>query len=84
MAGFKRIIHGCDGNDANNALNWKFGGQRIKGEYTYEINRARTNRPWPPITQRSGDCLGWYKPGWSEYKIHGARWATSDHGQDTL
>lgn len=30
----KRIIHGCDGNDKANPMNWKFGGQWRKGDNT--------------------------------------------------
>ncbi|KAF1812794.1 SGNH hydrolase [Eremomyces bilateralis CBS 781.70] len=84
LSAFKKIIHSCDGNDSNNPLNWKFGGKFEQGEYTYEVNVKRTNRPWPPIKKRNGYCEGWYKVFWGEYKIRGHGWAGHDYGQDTL
>lgn len=38
LQSFDRLINGCDGNDPNNPMNWKFGGRYVRGEYTYEIN----------------------------------------------
>lgn len=67
---FKRIVHGCDGNDPKNPLNWKFGGRWLRDEYTYEINVKRDNRPWP-LTKTHGKCVGWYKVLYSEYSIQG-------------
>lgn len=84
MESFDRLINGCDGNDPNNPMNWKFGGQYVRGEYTYEINVKRDNRPWPPITKAHGDCKGWYKVFYSDYKLHGAGWSTWDKGEDTV
>ena len=84
MDSFDRLINGCDGNDPNNPMNWKFGGQYVRGEYTYEINVKRDNRPWPPITKAHGDCKGWYKVFYSDYKLHGAGWSTWDKGEDTV
>lgn len=81
---FSNIINGCDGNDPNNPMNWKFGGQKVKGEYTYEVNVKRDNRPWPPIKKPYGDCEGWYKVFYGNYKMHGAGWSTYDWGQQSL
>ncbi|EZF78372.1 hypothetical protein H105_00529 [Trichophyton soudanense CBS 452.61] len=69
---FNRIINGRDGNDANNPMNWKFGG------------RWRENRPWPPIKKPHGSCEGWYKAMYSDYKLHGAGWSTYDSGRQTI
>ena len=49
LSAFDGIINGCDGNDEKNPTNYKFGGRYVKGEYTYEVNTKRDNRPWPPI-----------------------------------
>ncbi|KAL8730078.1 MAG: hypothetical protein Q9166_004277 [cf. Caloplaca sp. 2 TL-2023] len=84
LESFDRIINGCDGNDPNNPMNWKFGGRYIRGEYTYEVNVKRENRPWPPIKKAHGDCTGWYKVFYSDYKLHGAGWSTWDKGEETL
>ncbi|DAA74179.1 TPA_exp: Uncharacterized protein A8136_3677 [Trichophyton benhamiae CBS 112371] len=81
---FNRIINGCDGNDANNPMNWKFGGRWVRGGYTYEINVKRENRPWPPIKKPHGSCEGWYKAVYSDYKLHGAGWSTYDSGRQTI
>ncbi|KAL8911338.1 MAG: hypothetical protein Q9171_003465 [Xanthocarpia ochracea] len=77
LESFDRIINGCDGSDPENLMNWKFGGRYVRGEYTYEVNVKRDNRPWPPIKEPHGDCKGWYK-------LHGAGWSTWDDGEDTL
>lgn len=84
LESFDRIINGCDGNDPENPMNWKFGGRYVRGEYTYEVNIKRDNRPWPPTKKPHGDCKGWYKGWWSDYKLHGGGWATWDKGEDTL
>lgn len=84
LESFDRIINGCDGNDPENPMNWKFGGRYVRGEYTYEINVKRDNRPWPPIKEPHGDCKGWWKVFYSDYKLHGAGWSTWDSGEDTL
>ena len=68
---FKRIINGCDGNDPdNNPMDWKFGGQWRRGEYNYEVNIKRTNRPWP-LKAAHGSCKGNYKFIFSSYDIYG-------------
>lgn len=84
LESFDRLVNGCDGNDPENPMNWKFGGRYVRGEYTYEINVKRDNRPWPPIKEAHGDCKGWYKVFYSDYKLHGAGWSTWDKGEDTL
>jgi hypothetical protein len=84
LESFERIINGCDGNDDQNPMNWKFGGRYVRGEYTYEINIKRDNRPWPPIREAYGACEGWYKVFYSSYKLHGAGWSTWDKGEDTI
>lgn len=71
-----RIINGCDGNDPENPMNWKFGGRHVKAERTFEVNIKRDNRPWPPIKKPYGACEGWYKAVYSDYKLHGAGWST--------
>ncbi|KAF7511750.1 hypothetical protein GJ744_003481 [Endocarpon pusillum] len=81
---FDRIIDGCDGNDANNPMNWKFGGRNVRGEYTYEVHVKRDNRPWPPIKEPYGNCRGMYKFIYSDYKLHGAGWSTWDSGEQTI
>ncbi|KAL2068494.1 hypothetical protein VTL71DRAFT_14831 [Oculimacula yallundae] len=85
LAAMKRIIHSCDGSDPENPMNWKFGGRRIIGEYEYEIypNSPKT-RPWPVIKKTHGDCEGWYKVFYGNYKMHGAGWASADFGKSTL
>jgi hypothetical protein len=77
----KKLIHNCD---TNNAMNWKFGGQYVRGEATYEINIKRDNRPWPPPEEAYGSCKGWYKFLFSSYTLYGAGFSTWDWGQKTL
>ncbi|KAL2133777.1 hypothetical protein VTI74DRAFT_1714 [Chaetomium olivicolor] len=79
-----RIINSCDGNDAYNPLDWKFGGEWQRGRFTYQVNPSRENRPWPVPKERSGSCKGWYHGVWSSYVIRGKGWATNDWGQKTL
>jgi Alpha-galactosyl-binding fungal lectin len=68
---FERIINGCDGGDPENPLNWKFGGKWRKGEYSYELNIKRDNRPWPMIKATHGSCNGNWAPLLSHYNIRG-------------
>ena len=84
MDAFNRIVTGCDANDPDNPMNWKFGGRYAQDEYTYEINVKRDNRPWPPIKKPYGDCEGWYKVFFSSYKLKGGGWASWDKGEETI
>lgn len=84
LESFDRIINGCDGNNDQNPMDWKFGGRYVRGEYTYEVNIKRSNRPWLPIKAAYGACEGWYKVFFSSYKLHGAGWSTWDKGEDTI
>ena len=84
LESFDRIINSCDGNDPDNPMNWKFGGRYVRGAYTYEVNIQRDNRPWPPIKTPTGECEGWYKVFFGEYKMRGAGWSGWDSGQKTL
>jgi hypothetical protein len=81
---FSRIINGCDGNDPMNPMDWKFGGEYKRGEYTYTLTPAADNRPWPPIQKTGGSCKGWYHGFWSSYEIYGAGFSDWDFGQQTL
>lgn len=79
------IINGCDvPSGGDNPMNWKGGGKRVEGEYTYTINIYRTNRPWPPPDEPTQSCEGWYKVLFQSYDIYGAGWATYDYGQKSL
>jgi len=78
------VINNCDGNDSENPMNWKFGGEYIHGDYTYTVTPKRNKRHWPPPKEAGGDCLGWYHGVWSSYVMHGYGWAGHDSGQDTL
>lgn len=71
LESFERIINGCDGNDPENPLNWKFGGRWRRGEYSYEINIKRDNRPWPAIKATYGSCKGDWRVVYSHYNIRG-------------
>ncbi|AEO68674.1 uncharacterized protein THITE_2053289 [Thermothielavioides terrestris NRRL 8126] len=79
-----RIINGCDGNDPENPMDWKFGGEWQRGRFTYQVNPSRTNRPWPVPTAPSGSCKGWWHGVWSSYVIRGKGWATNDFGRKAL
>lgn len=83
-AAINRILDGCDGNDPNNPMNWKFGGNYINGAYTYNIAPVRKNRPFPVPKTPSAKCQGKYKGVLTRYNIRGAGWATWDWGQKTL
>lgn len=78
-----RIINGCDGNDPKNPMDWKFGGEWVRGDYTFQVNPAGT-RPWPVIQSPGGTCKGWYHGIYSSYTIEGYGFSDHDHGQDTL
>ncbi|KFZ19849.1 hypothetical protein V501_00466 [Pseudogymnoascus sp. VKM F-4519 (FW-2642)] len=79
------IINGCDvPSGGDNPMNWKGGGKRVEGEYTYTINIYRTNRPWPPPDKSTQACEGWYKFLFQSYDMYGAGWATYDYGQKSL
>jgi hypothetical protein len=77
----RSLIHNCD---TNNKMNWKFGGQYVRGEHTYEVNIKRHNRPWPPPEEPVGRCEGWYKLLFGSYELEGGGFSTYDWGQDTL
>ncbi|RAR00894.1 SGNH hydrolase [Stemphylium lycopersici] len=80
----KKIMNSCDTSD--NPMNWKGGGRYIRGggDYKYELNPRRSNRPWPPPKAPYGRCEGWYK-GWNgRYKVEGAGFSTWDYGKYTL
>lgn len=79
-----RILDGCDGNDDNNPMNWKFGGTYVNGAYTYKIAPVRTNRPFPVPKEPSAKCTGVCHGLWTRYNIRGAGWATWDKGQQSL
>ena len=66
LESFDRIINGCDGNDPDNPMNWKFGGMWRRGEYSYEVNIKRDNRPWPVIQEPYGSCNG----DWILFELH--------------
>ncbi|KAH8812729.1 SGNH hydrolase-type esterase domain-containing protein [Xylogone sp. PMI_703] len=84
-AAISKIINGCDvPSGGSNPMNWKGGGKRVEGEFTYTVNIYRTNRPWPPPSEPSQQCEGWYKFLFQSYDIYGAGWATYDWGQKTL
>ncbi|KAI8275803.1 Lipase 1 [Colletotrichum sp. SAR 10_98] len=78
------VINNCDGNDPENPMNWKFGGEYVHGDYTYQVNPQKDNRHWPVPKEAGGDCKGWYHGYWSSYVMHGYGWASHDFGQKTL
>ncbi|PGH26744.1 hypothetical protein AJ80_01508 [Polytolypa hystricis UAMH7299] len=83
LESFKRIIHGCDGNDPKNPLNWKLGGTWKRDQYTYTVNVKRTNRPWL-LKETYGFCKGENFGVHSGYVIAGAGWTSWGYGQETL
>ncbi|RDL30700.1 uncharacterized protein BP5553_10045 [Venustampulla echinocandica] len=79
------IINGCDVPVGGyNPMNWKQGGKRVQGKYTYQIDIFRQNRPWPPPAKPTQSCEGWYKFILQHYDIYGAGWANYDWGQKSL
>jgi hypothetical protein len=79
------IINGCDVPvGGSNPMNWKQGGKRVQGEYTYQIDIFRQNRLWPPPAKPRQSCEGWYKFILQHYDIYGAGWANYDWGQKSL
>ncbi|KFZ18621.1 hypothetical protein V501_01117 [Pseudogymnoascus sp. VKM F-4519 (FW-2642)] len=81
----RSIINGCDVPvNGSNPMNWKQGGKRLHGGYTYQIDIFRQNRPWPPPTQPRQACEGWYKIIWQHYDIYGSGWANYDWGAKSL
>lgn len=79
------IIDGCDVPvSGSNPMNWKQGGKRVHGKYTYQIDISRQNRPWPPPAKPRQRCEGWYKFILQHYDIYGAGWANHDWGEKSL
>ncbi len=79
------IINGCDVSiNGSNPMNWKQGGRLVLGEYTYQIDIFRQNRPWPPPLKPRQSCVGWYKFILQHYDVYGAGWANYDRGQKSL
>ncbi|KAJ4286333.1 hypothetical protein N0V90_013367 [Kalmusia sp. IMI 367209] len=80
----KKIINSCDTSD--NPMNWKGGGRYIRneGDYKYELNPRRSNRPWPPPKNPYGRCEGWYKFFYSHYEVEGAGFSTLDYAQKSM
>lgn len=78
---FSGIINGCDGNDPNNPLDFKFGGSYVHGDYEYQVNPKHDRTL---IKAMTGDCNGNYKGLWGSYTLRGDGWASSDFGQNTL
>ncbi|EFX05543.1 hypothetical protein CMQ_3612 [Grosmannia clavigera kw1407] len=78
---FSRIINGCDGNDPNNPLDFKFGGNYVRGDYTYQVNPKHDRTL---VKAPTGDCKGSYKPLWGSYTLRGSGWSGYDFGADTL
>jgi len=82
---FRCIINGWDGNGPNNLLNFKFGGQRVAGPYTYFVGINRKHRAWPVPTKVDGKWNSWYHFLYSDYQLYGkGGWAGWDHGQETI
>jgi len=67
---FNRIIHSCDGNDAANPLNFKFGGRWNRGNYEFRIKSSWIWRR-PLATRTAGICNSHYKGGDSRYYTSG-------------
>ena len=65
----KKIIHGCDANDPDNPMNWKWGGRYKKGEWT----PTREGRAWPAPKEVRGWCGGRYHLVCSDYIIKGKK-----------
>lgn len=84
LESMERIINSCDGNDPENPMNWKFGGQWQRDENYWEVTALADNRPWPVIQEPDGSCKGWWHGYWSSYEIYGAGFSDSDYGQKTL
>jgi len=80
----RSISDNCDGNDPNNPLNFKFGGEFVSGYSTYTIQPKWQGRNWPATTKIYGHCEGWYHGYWSNFMIRGRGWASHDFGQDSL
>ncbi|KAK9414533.1 putative SGNH hydrolase-type esterase domain-containing protein [Seiridium unicorne] len=84
LESFDRLINSCDGNDAANPMDWKFGGQWTRGNNVWEVTAMADYRPWPPVQKADGKCNGWYHGVWSSYEIYGAGFSTYDYGQQTI
>ncbi|KAK3313313.1 SGNH hydrolase-type esterase domain-containing protein [Apodospora peruviana] len=78
------VINNCDGNDPQNPLNFKFGGEFVHGDYTYTVSPQKKKRHWPVPKETGGACKGWWHGWWSSYVMWGYGWAGHDHGQQTL
>lgn len=62
-----RVINSCDGKDPDNLMDWKFGGQWVRGDNTQEVTAMSETRPWPVIQTTRGNCEGWWLNVWSSY-----------------
>jgi hypothetical protein len=85
IASVSSIVNYCDVPvDGSSPMNWKHGGRGVQGEYTYQVDISRQNRPWPPSAKPMQSCEGWYKFILHHYDIYGAGWANYDWGQKSL
>ncbi|OJD09576.1 hypothetical protein ACJ73_10212 [Blastomyces percursus] len=75
----KMVLDGCDGNDPNNPMNWKGGGQLQVDGVTYAIEPLVQRQPAPK--EPHGVCNVAHNDNYHHVVIQGNGWANSDWGR---
>lgn len=74
-----RTIDGCDGNDPNNPLNWKGGGQLMLNDQVRFAVEPRALRQ-PAGKTVNGGCESTYKGVFNDFTVWGAGFDGGDSG----
>ena len=51
---YEKSIHGCDANDAENPMNWKWGGRYKRENGLMKFSPTREERAWPAPKEARG------------------------------
>ncbi|EHK97231.1 putative Subtilisin-like protease 2 [Glarea lozoyensis 74030] len=78
-AHFMDLIDNCDGNDANNPMNYKAGGLVTVGTNKYHITPEKPRQPASAGVK--GDCDSTYKVYFNDYVVWGHGWDSADNGE---
>ncbi|PLB45404.1 SGNH hydrolase, partial [Aspergillus steynii IBT 23096] len=83
---FSRIIHGCDGLDPENPLNFKYGGSWIRGNYIYKLTMGGKDIKRNEVVPKkvSGSCTYKKTSKGLEYEVKGSAFANWDFGHHTI
>jgi hypothetical protein len=78
-AHFMDLIDNCDGNDANNPMNYKAGGLVTVGTNKYHITPEKPRQAASAGVKSA--CDSTYKAAFNDYVVWGHGWDSADNGQ---